>query len=201
MTRMRRCLALVVLLTGGLPVPLLAAPQSSEESPFSGTWVANIAKSKRHPNHQFQSATMEFAVVGNTVTLKHGGVNAGGQQESATIVLEADGKEHPIPQAPGVTVVTRWVGPRVLQSIGKSAGAQVGEQTYRQAAAGGSTLVRGPRRGEAIHEVQAISGLRAIRFAPPPPTGCGRAWPDGVGRGPWRGRARPCGRGKFGRPA
>jgi len=139
MTRMRRCLALVVLLTEGLPVPLLAAPQSSEESPFSGTWVANIAKSKRHPNHQFQSATMEFAVVGNTVTLKHGGVNAGGQQESATIVLEADGKEHPIPQAPGVTVVTRWVGPRVLQSIGKSAGAQVGEQTY-EVSTDGKTL-------------------------------------------------------------
>jgi hypothetical protein len=73
---------------------------------------------------------MEFAVAGNTVTLKHGGVNAAGQQESGTVVFEADGKEHPIPEAPGVTVVTRWVGPRVLHTIGKNAGAQVGEQTY-----------------------------------------------------------------------
>ena len=139
MTHMRRSLALVVLLTGCVAVPLLADPQSSERSPFSGTWVANIAKSKRHPNHQFQSATMDFAVVGNTVTLKHGGVNAGGQQESGTVVLEADGKEHPIPEAPGITVVTRWVGPRVLHTIGKSAGAQVGEQTY-EVSTDGKTL-------------------------------------------------------------
>ena len=45
-------------------------------------------------------ATMEFAVVGNSVTLKHGGVKAVGQQASGTVVLEADGKEHAIPQSP-----------------------------------------------------------------------------------------------------
>jgi hypothetical protein len=139
MTRMRRCLALVVLLTGCVALPLLAGPQGSEGSPFSGTWVANIEKSKRHPNHQFQSATMQFVVVGNTVTLTHGGVNAGGQQESGTVVLHADGKEHPVPEHPGVTVVTRWVGQRVLQTIGKSAGAQVGEQSY-EVSTDGKTL-------------------------------------------------------------
>jgi hypothetical protein len=82
---------------------------------------------------------MEFTVVGNTVTLKHGGVNAGGQQESGALVLEADGKEHAVPEAPGITVVTRWVGPRVLHTIGKSAGAQVGEQTY-EVSTDGKTL-------------------------------------------------------------
>jgi hypothetical protein len=135
-------LALFALLAVGsatVASPLLEGPQSSESSPFSGIWVANIAKSKRHPNHQFQSATMEFVVVGNTVTLTHDGVNAGGQQESGTVVLQADGKEHPVPEAPGVTVVTRWVGPRVLQTIGKSAGAQVGEQTY-EVSTDGNTL-------------------------------------------------------------
>ena len=139
MMRRRRYLALVVVLNGCLAVPLLADPQGSAASPFSGTWVANIEKSKRHPNHQFQSATMEFTVAGNAVTLKHGGVNAGGQQESGTVVLQADGQEHPIPEAPGVTVVTRWVGPRVLHTIGKSAGAQVGEQTY-EVSTDGKTL-------------------------------------------------------------
>jgi len=139
MMRMRWYMALVVVLSGCLAVPLPADPQGSEGSPFSGTWVANIEKSKRHPNHQFQSATMEFTVAGNTVTLKHGGVNAGGQQESGTVVLQADGQEHPIPGAPGVTVVTRWVDPRVLHTIGKSAGAQVGEQTY-EVSTDGKTL-------------------------------------------------------------
>lgn len=139
MMRMRWYPALVVTLSGCLAAPLLADSQASGASPFSGTWVANIEKSKRHPNHQFQSATMEFTVAGNTVTLKHGGVNAGGQQESATVVLQADGREHPIPDAPGVTVVTRWVGPRVLHTIGKSAGTQVGEQTY-EVSTDGKTL-------------------------------------------------------------
>jgi hypothetical protein len=115
---MPRSLALVVLLSGCVAVTLVAAPQSPEKSPFSGTWVAKIAKSKRHPNHQFQSATMEFAVVGNTVTLKHGGVNAAGRQESGTIVLEADGQEHPIPEAPGVTVVDGREDPH-RQSAGR----------------------------------------------------------------------------------
>jgi hypothetical protein len=139
MTRMWRCLALGVLLIGCVARPLLAAPQGSEGSPFSGTWVANLEKSKRHPNHQFKSATMQFVVAGNTVTLTHGGVNAAGQQESGTVVLHADGKEHPVPEAPGVTVVTRWVGPRVLHTIGKSAGVQVGEQSY-EVSTDGKTL-------------------------------------------------------------
>lgn len=139
MMRMRRYVTLVVGLSGCLAVPVLADPQGSENSPFSGTWVANIEKSKRDPNHQFQSATMEFSVAGDTVTLKHGGVNAGGQQESGTVVLQADGQERPISEAPGVTVVTRWIGPRVLHTIGKSAGAQVGEQTY-EVSTDGKTL-------------------------------------------------------------
>ena len=35
--------------------------------PFIGTWVANIAKSKRHQNHQFQSATLRFDVSGDDI--------------------------------------------------------------------------------------------------------------------------------------
>ncbi len=114
-------------------------PQGSASSPFSGTWVANIEKSKRDPNHQFQSATMQFVVVGDAVTLTYGGVNAGGQQESSTIVLQADGKEYPVPGQAGFSVVTKWLGPRVLQSIGKRAGAQVGQQSY-EVSTDGKTL-------------------------------------------------------------
>lgn len=139
MRRMRRCLVLVVLLSGSAVGSLLARPQDSEISAFAGTWVANIEKSRRHPNHQFKSATMQLVVVGDIVILTHGGVNAGGQEESGKVVLQADGKEHPVPEAPGVTVVTRWLGSRVLQSIAKSAGAQVGEQTY-EVSADGKTL-------------------------------------------------------------
>jgi hypothetical protein len=114
-------------------------PAATEQSPFVGSWVANVAKSKRDPNHQFQSATLQFAVSGDTVTLTQGGVNAGGQAESSTITIEADGKERPIPQAPGVVSLARWVGPRVLEMLGKKDGQVVGRGRY-EVSADGQTL-------------------------------------------------------------
>jgi hypothetical protein len=110
------------------------------ESPLAGSWVANIGKSQRHPNHLFQSATLRFVVAGDTVTLTHGGVNAGGQEESGTIVLQADGKEHAASeQTPGVVVVTRWANSRLLEVVAKSAGTTVGQQSF-EVSVDGKTL-------------------------------------------------------------
>ncbi len=121
--------------------PSLSRPgkESREDSPFAGTWVENIASSKRHPNHQFQSATLKFAVDGNTVTITHSRVNARGQKESGTFVLEADGQEHPVPEQPGIVVVTSWSGPRVLHAVEEEVGAEVGESEY-QVSTDGKTL-------------------------------------------------------------
>jgi hypothetical protein len=121
--------------------PLLPQPskESREDSPFAGTWVANVAKSKRPPNHQFQSPTLKFAVVGNTVTITHYGVNPGGQKESSTVVLEADGQEHPVSEQPGIMVVTSWSGPRLLHAVAKEVGAEVGESEY-EVSTDGKTL-------------------------------------------------------------
>jgi hypothetical protein len=52
-------------------------------NPFSGTWVANIEKSRRHTNHQFQSATLSFEIAGDAVSLTHSGVNMAGKREPA----------------------------------------------------------------------------------------------------------------------
>jgi hypothetical protein len=109
---------------------------AAKESPFVGSWVANLSKSKQHPNHQFQSATLQFVVNGDAVTLTHGGVNPSGQQESGTITLRADGKERPIPQAPGVVSVARWIGSHVLETVGKKNGQIVGRGTYEVSADG-----------------------------------------------------------------
>ena len=108
-----------------------------KETLFSGAWTANVAKSQRHPNHLFQSATLRFAVAGDTVTLTHGGVNASGQKESGTTTLQADGKEHPASeQVPGVVVVTRWVGSHVLETVARKDGRTVGQGTYEVSADG-----------------------------------------------------------------
>ena len=55
-------------------------------NPFLGTWVANLEKSRRHANHQFQSATLTFEVSGDMVSLTHAGVNMAGEPESGTAV-------------------------------------------------------------------------------------------------------------------
>ena len=50
---------------------LLVAPASTEaaESPFIGVWRADVARSTRHPANQFQQATLQFVVSGDTITV------------------------------------------------------------------------------------------------------------------------------------
>lgn len=101
--------------------------------PIAGTWTANIAKSKRHENHQFASAMMHFDVSGTAdevVVLRYGGVNHSGKDESSAHTIQADGVERPVPQAPGVVTVARWTGPRTLETVGRKDGAVVGHATY-----------------------------------------------------------------------
>ena len=100
-------------------------------NPFSGTWIANIEKSRRHANHQFQSATLTFELVGDDVSLTHAGVNMSGKHESGTTVLHPDGQERPVsPQAPGVVAAARWIGTHVLVSEAKKDGRVVGKGAY-----------------------------------------------------------------------
>jgi len=100
-------------------------------NPFTGTWIANLEQSRRHANHQFQSATLTFEMAGDDVSLTHAGVNMSGQHESGTTVLHPDGEERPVsPQAPGVVAAARWVGTNVLESEAKKDGRVVGKGTY-----------------------------------------------------------------------
>jgi hypothetical protein len=119
------------LLVAAWALPVLAEPgrrlaatrpgQGSQlvgaQSPLAGRWKADLSRSNRDPNHQFKSATLEFSVVGDTVTIAHGGVNAAGHQESGVTKLQANGTEQVLPEAPGLVIVTRWVGPRVLDTV------------------------------------------------------------------------------------
>ncbi len=100
-------------------------------NPFLGTWVADLEQSRRHTNHQFQSATLTFEVSGDVVSLTHAGVNMAGKPESGTTVLQADGVEHAVsPQAPGVVAMTKWVGTHVLTMEARKDGQLVGSASY-----------------------------------------------------------------------
>ena len=100
-------------------------------NPFLGTWVANLEKSRRHANHQFQSASLTFEVNGDVVTMIYAGVNMAGKPESGTQVFHADGNERAVsPQAPGVVAVTKWIGAHVLATEARKDGRPVGSATY-----------------------------------------------------------------------
>jgi hypothetical protein len=100
-------------------------------NPLVGTWIANIEKSRRHANHQFRNATLTISVDGQVVSLRHGGVNMAGKEESGTTELRANGEEYPVsPQAPGVVVVTWWVNARTVETEARKDGQVVGRGTY-----------------------------------------------------------------------
>jgi hypothetical protein len=97
--------------------------------PLTGRWTANLAKSRRDPNHQFHRATLRLEVDSDRVSLTYGGVNAAGKTEEGTRLICADGESHPEAGAPGV-VSTSTIAARTLQSVATKDGAMVGRGTY-----------------------------------------------------------------------
>ena len=110
--------------------PSGARPQTNS-NPLAGTWNANLSKSKRDPNHQFQSAALHIEVSGDTVLLNYSGVNMSGQQESGTTKLNPDGKEYPVPEVTGFVQVARWVDSNTLEMTAKKDGKVVGQAVYQ----------------------------------------------------------------------
>jgi hypothetical protein len=107
--------------------------------PFTGQWTANLSKSRRHANHQFASATMNFEVRGNVVSLAYAGVNAAGKQESSRMVLHADGLEHPLSEVPGVVVLSQWVGTHRIDTQASKGDRVLGRGSY-EVSSDGSVL-------------------------------------------------------------
>ena len=103
-------------------------------NPFAGTWVANLARSKQHPLHEFQAATIHFAVAGDLVTITNIVVDSSGHEERATSKLQADGKEHRFEGEQHRAVFARWVGSHILQAAVKKNGQVEGRVVYEVSA-------------------------------------------------------------------
>lgn len=108
-------------------------------NPFNGTWIANLSRSQRHPNHQFQSAKLHFEVSADNVSLIHEGVNMSGRYESGRTIFYVDGKEHASPEALGVNVVSQWIGTHLIDTRAFRNGELVGHGTY-EVSPDGTTL-------------------------------------------------------------
>jgi hypothetical protein len=104
----------------------------AKRSPFVGKWSADLSKSKQNPKYKFESATLQIAVDGATVTITSGVLLASGLEER-TETFQADGKDHPFEQSPlgsGVSVMARWVNAHVLETVAKKDGQEIARATY-----------------------------------------------------------------------
>ena len=105
-----------------------AVPEKA--NPFVGKWTANLSSSKRHPSNQFQSATLQFTVDGDSVTITDVVVDDSGREEHGKNTILVDDNEHPSENGNGYALVARWRGSRVLETIAKKNGQVVGWGTY-----------------------------------------------------------------------
>jgi hypothetical protein len=111
-------------------VSIVLSVQAQEKHPFEGIWNANLAKSQRHENHQFKSATMKFEISDDLVLLTYTGVNMAGKEESGVTRILPDGKEHPVTEAPGVVTISKWTTSHLLEIVARKDGNVVGESKY-----------------------------------------------------------------------
>ena len=113
-----------------LPRPITPDAVPEKANPFVGKWTANLSSSKRHPSNQFQSATLQFTVDGDSVTVTDVVVDDSGREEHGKNTILVDGNEHPSENGNGYALVARWRGSRVLETTAKKNGQVVGWGTY-----------------------------------------------------------------------
>ena len=98
---------------------------------MQGIWKANLEKSRRDANHEFENLTMEFQVSGDEMTLRYSGTSMSGKLEEATVTFHADGRERPASeQTPDMVTVTRWLSPRALEIVTLKDGERIGSGAY-----------------------------------------------------------------------
>lgn len=126
--------------------------------PFTGRWVANVAKSKRHPANLFQRGVIVFAVSGDTVNIDDEFVDDAGREVRGHNTIVADGVEHQTPN--GFAVTAAWRGARGLEFVATKNGEVVGRGAYTVSADGRSlTITAGEQvivldRGEPLTALQ-----------------------------------------------
>lgn len=98
------------------------------ESPFAGRWVADIARSKRHPANPFRRATIVFAVKGNSVDVAHEVVDETGKVVRERQTFQADGVAYPMSH--GIALTVAWRGARSFETVATQRGLVVGRGHY-----------------------------------------------------------------------
>jgi len=103
------------------------------QDPLTGTWKLNPDKSAFDPNHRPSAGTMilELTAEGHYM-LTAEGVNANGEKCSERPAkLIPDGKEHPVPDFPGlISIVTRPDPSTIMAEVRREDGSVAGGGKY-----------------------------------------------------------------------
>src|SRR5688572_17136154 len=94
-------------------VDSLAESASAATHPFAGRWIANVARSQRHPANLFQRAIIDFAVSGSNVNIDDEFMDESGRVVRGHHTIVADGVAHPAPN--GFVVTAAWRGAHALE--------------------------------------------------------------------------------------
>jgi hypothetical protein len=122
------------------------AAEAASENLFVGTWTANLAKSQRHPTNPFQSATVQFALDGDAVTIVDVVVDASGREEHSRHTLLADGHAHPSESGHGYALMANWRGAHVLETVATKDGQVVGWGRYEVSDDGRTLTISGDQQ-------------------------------------------------------
>jgi hypothetical protein len=114
-----------------------------QANPFVGKWTANLAKSRRHPGNQFQSATLQFSIVGDTVTIIDVVIDDTGREIHGENTILVDGNEHASEERNGYVLMASWHGSHVLETVAKKDGQVVGWGKYEVSDDGKTLTISG----------------------------------------------------------
>ena len=137
-----------------LLVPAVSAGQAPalKENPFVGNWVMDISKSRLSPALPLQSATLQIAVSGNTISMSSTMV-IGGKELKRAETFRSDGTETPGTLNPGIRLFAQWVGPHVLAIVAMKGDTLIALDTY-EVSADGKTLTS--RNSGSIEQVVVL---------------------------------------------
>lgn len=134
---MHRVAFLLALLVPAVPA---AQAPAVRENRFVGDWVMDVSKSRLSPALPIQSATLQIAVSGNTISMSGTMVVAGKEIKRAE-TFRSDGTETPA-TIPGINLAAQWVGPHVLATVGMKGDRLLALDTYEVSADGQTLTVR-----------------------------------------------------------
>ena len=119
------------------------APQQRYEhaanSPFVGSWSADLSQSMLDPKMRLKGADITISVAGNVITLASSVVLPSGETIQERETFRADGTETAATRRPGVFHVANWVGSHVLALITKKGNQNIALLTY-EVSSDGQTL-------------------------------------------------------------